>query len=802
MSFLNATFMWSILAVLIPIIIALWNRKKYRKESFGGFYLLKKILESNTRRIRIFELLKLINRIILIVILGLIFSDPTKTMPRISGAEDGFAIILDVSRSMQESNLIQDQIQELKEILNKMPSSSRGVLMLASDECRFLNSKDDQQTANPNVWMEDFSDLQIGYTNSHLTTTALSSCLGLIQNLFGKEVLTILISPLPKTFDEALLDKFQVELLKTEIIAERQSIELTQEVGESSVQFLFQNDRINANLIDSQGRVEALGAVSSPLDIFSERLNWLWVKGDSKVDPWINQKLYAIKNLGEREVTLWAESETDAFISLLTALRAHPRIRVIKQVGGEPIGENVIIYGGSSADMPDARRIWYFLGQHTTGPFSGRDVKRWTSGGVSGDVRKSFQKLSDSGPIFVKQYHLLKLDGLDVVETFEDGAPFLLETRDASRRVWISPFDLEDMTTDFTLEPTFIPYLYSRLDSWLAGEKSINDQANVELVWGLPARSQPTPMVISQKKWPGLYRSQDQFEMIPPIELPEVYRNYEPKSWNEKIIDEDVSLRPILYKAAVVSVFLELLLCLMSIKSLFSFFIFMLFTSSFELSANQKTRIGILDSMEKNRQTALEQLVQSVEAQSNLDFGKPEKLKPKEFWKVPVVFFSSDSDWRGFEESDRDIVRDYLDRGGMIVFDDALAVKNSSFFRSVQKEMGRIFPGRSFQEVPKDDVIFRSFYLLNEVSGRKLTSPRLEGISIDNRWAVIFSFNDLLGANLRSASGDFIFSVSPYGMMQRVLSQRLLLNILMYSVTLHYKDDAIHLPHILKRRVK
>jgi len=801
-SFLNAIFLWSILAVSIPIIIALWNRKKYRKESFGGFYLLQKILESNTRRIRIFEILKLINRIVLIVILALIFSQPTKKIPRISGAEDGFAIVLDVSRSMQQSNLIQNQSQKLKEMLNRMPSSSRGVLMLASDECSFLESKNDQQTANASVWMDDLSDLQIGYRNSHLTTSALSSCLGLIQNLFGKEVLTILISPLPKTFDESLLQKFQVELIETEPITEQESIELTQEVGESSVEFIFQKEAINANLIDSQGRVETLGAVSSPLEIFSERLNWLWVKGDSQMDPWINQKLYAIKNLEEREITLWADAETDAFISLLTALRAHPRIRVIKQVGGKPIGENVIVYGGRLTDMPEARRIWYFLGQQTTGPFSGRDVKRWTSGNLSGDVRRSFQKPSESGPIFVKQYHLLQLDGLDVLETFEDGAPFLLETRDPARRVWISPFDLEDLTTDFTLEPTFIPYLYSRLDSWLAGEKSLDDRSKVELVWALPGRSQPTAAVVDQKKWPGLYRSEDQFEMISPIELPEVYKSYESKSWNEKIINEDVSLRPILYKAALVSVVLELLLCLATVKSFFSFFILMLIVNSADLSAGQKTRIGILDSMEKNRQTALEQLVRSVEKQSNLDFGSPEKLKPKDFWKVPVIFFSSDSNWRGFDEADREIVRDYLDRGGMIVFDDALAVKNSSFFRSVEKEMGQIFPGRSFQEVPKDDVLFRSFYLLNEVSGRKLTSPRLEGISIDNRWAVIFSFNDLLGANLRSASGDFIFSVSPYGMMQRILSQRLLLNILMYSVTLHYKDDAIHLPHILKRRVK
>jgi hypothetical protein len=106
------------------------------------------------------------------------------------------------------------------------------------------------------------------------------------------------------------------------------------------------------------------------------------------------------------------------------------------------------------------------------------------------------------------------------------------------------------------------------------------------------------------------------------------------------------------------------------------------------------------------------------------------------------------------------------------------------------------------ETVSKEDVLFRTFYLLNEVSGRKLASPHLEGIKFDRRWLAVFSANDLLGANLRNDRGEFVLSVSPYGVSQRVLAQRLMLNLLMYGSTTDYKDDAIHLPHILKRRVR
>ncbi len=802
MSFLSAFFLWASMAAAVPIIIALWNRKKLRKEAFGGFYLLQKILESSSKKIRIYELIKMINRVVMILALVLVFADPIRTVLRMAGAQEGFAIILDVSRSMQQGNLIDLQRDRLKEVLKRMPSSSRGVIMAVADDCSFIHLSNKQQTANAQAWTQELSRIRLGYENTHLTTRGLSSCSHAVQSLFGRDILKIFISPLAKTFDEVLLEKLSVEVLQTEPVSRRPEIQVSELVGESSVQFQFDEESVNASLIDIRGRVEPLGRVASPLEIFPDRLVWLWLQGDSAMDPWVNQSFFSVRSFQAHEVNLWAQRETEAYISLLTALRAHPRIKVIRQIGGEPVGDNIVLYHNYSRQIPNARRLWYFLGEHSTGPFEGRDVKRWTSGGLSSDVRKSFQMKSENGPIFIKQYHLLKLDGLDVIETFDDGAPFLLQDRSSSKKIWISPFDLEDLTTDFTLEPTFIPYLFRRLDEWLNEESAGGELVEAELIWGLPGHGEPLSEVTRQKKWPGLYRQQDQYEMIGPIDLPQEYYHFEKMTSNQELVQENISLRPTFFQILMASIFVELFLCLLTLKSFMaSIFLIFILTSS-GLWAGQKNVVGMLGAMEANRQVALEQLIAQIARQSNLDFASPRLVRPQEFWKAPVVFFSSDKEWAGFEPSEREIVRDYLDRGGLLIFDDPLAIRDSSFFKSVQREFEKVLPGRTFQEIPKDDVVFRSFYMLNEVSGRRLSSPHLEGISIDNRWAVIFSFNDLLGASLRAAGGDFVFSVSPFGMMQRILSQRLLLNLLMYGLTLHYKDDAIHLPHILRRRVK
>jgi len=62
---------------------------------------------------------------------------------------------------------------------------------------------------------------------------------------------------------------------------------------------------------------------------------------------------------------------------------------------------------------------------------------------------------------------------------------------------------------------------------------------------------------------------------------------------------------------------------------------------------------------------------------------------------------------------------------------------------------------------------------------------------------VVVNSNDLLGALMRDAFGNPIYSVSD---RNREMAARQGVNIVLYALTLNYKKDQIHIPFILKRR--
>ena len=65
---------------------------------------------------------------------------------------------------------------------------------------------------------------------------------------------------------------------------------------------------------------------------------------------------------------------------------------------------------------------------------------------------------------------------------------------------------------------------------------------------------------------------------------------------------------------------------------------------------------------------------------------------------------------------------------------------------------------------------------------------------------MVYSQNDLAGAWERDESGAYAYEVSPGGEPQRELAVRVGINVCMYALCLDYKDDAVHLPLILKKR--
>jgi len=160
---------------------------------------------------------------------------------------------------------------------------------------------------------------------------------------------------------------------------------------------------------------------------------------------------------------------------------------------------------------------------------------------------------------------------------------------------------------------------------------------------------------------------------------------------------------------------------------------------------------------------------------------------------------SSPPTWRSADNEIAELRR-YLSYGGFLLVDDASATRGGAFEQSARQIVSRIVPGAQLSRVPRDHVLYKSFYLLDGPSGRAATTPDLEGLELAGRLAVLYSGNDLIGALARDALGTWEFEVTPGGELQREKSIRLGVNVAMYALCLDYKEDQVHIPFIMKRR--
>lgn len=174
-------------------------------------------------------------------------------------------------------------------------------------------------------------------------------------------------------------------------------------------------------------------------------------------------------------------------------------------------------------------------------------------------------------------------------------------------------------------------------------------------------------------------------------------------------------------------------------------------------------------------------------------------LDDPDLFSYPFVYLTGALDFAPFAEEELATLRRFLNFGGFMLVNDASGYRSSPFDRRIREEVKRLFPDQTLERLPFDHAVFRSYYLVRSVAGRRLVSPSLEGVTIDEWTPLVYCQNDLGGAWERDHLGRWVQECLPGGESQRFQSFMLGVNIVMYSLTENYKKDKIHIPFINRK---
>ena len=123
MQFAASTFLWAMFALLIPVIVHLFDFRRYKKVMFSDNYLLKQLLEKNKKQRRLRQLIIMSLRILAIAALVLAFARPFIPSDKITNQKGGQLLVtvyldnsLSMDLSVNESILFEEARKTAKNI--------------------------------------------------------------------------------------------------------------------------------------------------------------------------------------------------------------------------------------------------------------------------------------------------------------------------------------------------------------------------------------------------------------------------------------------------------------------------------------------------------------------------------------------------------------------------------------------------------------------------------------------------------------------------------------------------------------
>ncbi len=168
MNFLYPGFLFALLAVLIPVIIHLFNFRKFKKVYFSNVAFLKEVQEQNSSKEKLKNLLILAARILAITFLVFAFSRPFISSNATANKASGniVSIYLDNSYSMdavnKEGSLLDEAKRRAKEIVKSYQINDRFQLLTNDFEGQH------QRLLNAEEFLQAVDEVKISAANRNL----------------------------------------------------------------------------------------------------------------------------------------------------------------------------------------------------------------------------------------------------------------------------------------------------------------------------------------------------------------------------------------------------------------------------------------------------------------------------------------------------------------------------------------------------------------------------------------------------------------------------------------------------------
>jgi len=167
MNFLYPGFLFALLSVAIPVIIHLFNFRKFKKIYFSNVQLLKEVEQQNSSREKLKNLLILISRILAIVFLVLAFAQPYLPVgeknQRLSNI---VSIYVDNSYSMEavnkDGNLLDEAKRRAKELIKAYGLNDKFQLLTNDFEGKH------QRLLNHDEFLKALDEVEISASNRNL----------------------------------------------------------------------------------------------------------------------------------------------------------------------------------------------------------------------------------------------------------------------------------------------------------------------------------------------------------------------------------------------------------------------------------------------------------------------------------------------------------------------------------------------------------------------------------------------------------------------------------------------------------